>query len=207
MSRTRTGIKAFLQERSSSWSPALALAIALVALSGCGVARRETFDLRTAAIPRKTQLSTPKSSASVSIAEPRAEQLLNTNRLVIREEAGNLAYLADAQWTDRAPRLIQGRLVARLVREGVDAAFPGSEAAYRLATDLRRFEIDASKGVAIVEIAARISSDQSGALRGEAVFVGEAPAPRTIGPDAARAFDEALDQAAGQLAVWTRKRI
>jgi ABC-type uncharacterized transport system auxiliary subunit len=39
------------------------------------------------------------------------------------------------------------------------------------------------------------------------VFVGEAPAPHTLGSDAAGALDAALDQALDRVVVWTRARI
>jgi cholesterol transport system auxiliary component len=183
----------------------LAVLSAAIALSGCGSAPKATFDLRDASPPERTHVLKMKRGTSVSVAEPNAEQLLNTNRLVIREEAGNLAYLADVQWTDRAPRLVQGRFIERLVHDGVDASFPRSSAGALLATDLRRFEIDAAKGAAVVEITARL--EQNGALRGEAVFLGKAPAAHTAGPEAERAFSEALDDAASQLAKWVRRQI
>jgi cholesterol transport system auxiliary component len=184
-----------------------ALVGAFLALCGCGATPRETFDLQGASVFEKTHLSKLNQRAALSVAEPTADQLLNSNRLVVRQEAGNLAYLADAQWADRAPRLVQARVISRLVRGGVDAAFPGGVVWYDLTTELRRFEIDAPRGVAVVEIAARISSDQSGALRGAAVFLGEAAVQHTQGPQAANALDEALDRATAQLVVWTRKRI
>jgi len=70
-----------------------------------------------------------------------ASQLVNSNRLVIRGEADDLAYLADAQWADRLPHLVQASLIARLRERGVDAAFPGAAASYQIATELRRFEM------------------------------------------------------------------
>jgi cholesterol transport system auxiliary component len=187
--------------------PILGLAVLVAVLSGCGAPPRATFDLRDASLPEPTHVSSPKRKALVRVAEPAAEQLLNSNRLAIREAGGSLGYLADAQWADRAPRLIQGRLVARLLGDGVDASFQGGATGYLLTTDLRRFEIDAARGVAVVEMAARLSDDKSGALRGEAVFSGEAPAPHTTGPDAAHALESALQPVAGELAVWVRRRI
>ena len=134
-------------------------------------------------------------------------QPVASDRLVIRGAAGDLAVLADAQWADRLPRLVEARLITRLRAGGVDATFPGAVASYRLTSELRRFEIDSAREIAVVEIAARLSSESNGARRGEAVFVGEAPAPHTLGPDAVRALDAALDQASARLVAWTRARI
>jgi len=67
---------------------------------------------------------------------------------------------------------VQASLIARLRERGVDAAFPGAAASYQIATELRRFEIDVSGRRAVVEIAARLSSEQGGRLVGAAVFLG-----------------------------------
>jgi cholesterol transport system auxiliary component len=184
---------------------AAALAALILALAGCSAAPRETFDLSEASKIAGARFS--ERGGTVVVAEPVALQPVSSDRLVIRGAAGELAVLSDAQWADRLPRLVEARLIARLRAGGVDAAFPGALASYQLTSELRRFEIDAAREIAIVEIAARLSSESNGARRGDAVFVGEATAPHTLGPDAARAFDAALDQAASRLVAWTRARI
>ncbi len=184
---------------------AAALAALILALAGCSAAPRETFDLSGASQIAGARLS--DRGGTVEVAEPVALQPVASDRLVIRGAAGDLAVLEDAQWADRLPRLVEARLITRLRAGGVDATFPGAVASYRLTSDLRRFEIDAAREIAVVEIAVRLSSESNGARRGEAVFVGEAPAPHTLGPDAVRAFDAALDQASARLVAWTRARI
>ncbi len=178
---------------------------ALLSLAGCAAQPRETFDLSGA-----SRLSAGRLSAhggGVAVAEPIASQPTASDRLVVRGAAGDLAVLEGAQWADRLPRLVQARLIARLGAGGVDATFPGAPAVYQLTSELRRFEIDAPRQIAVVEIFARLSTDQTGAKRAAAVFVGEAPAPRTLGPDAAHALDAALSQALDRLVAWTRARI
>lgn len=182
-----------------------ALAALILALAGCSAAPRETFDLSGASRVGGSRLS--ERGGTVVVAEPTALQPTASDRLVIRGAAGDLAVLADAQWADRLPRLVEARLIARLRAGGVDATFPGAVASYQLATELRRFEIDAPREIAVVEIAVRLSSESNGARRGDAVFVGEAPAPHTLGPDAVRALDAAMDQASDRLVAWTRARI
>jgi cholesterol transport system auxiliary component len=184
---------------------AAALVALILALAGCGAAPRETFDLSGASQVAGPRLS--ERGGTVEVAEPVALQPIASDRLVIRGAAGDLSVLSDAQWADRLPRLVEARLIARLRAGGVDATFPGALASYRLTSELRRFEIDAAREIAVVEIAVRISSASNGARRGEAVFVGEAPAPHTLGPDAVRAFDAALGQASAQIVAWTRARI
>jgi cholesterol transport system auxiliary component len=184
---------------------AAALAALILMLAGCSAAPRETFDLSGASRVAAARLS--ERGGTVEVAEPVALQPTASDRFVIRGAAGDLSVLSDAQWADRLPRLVEARLIARLGAAGVDATFPGAVASYRLTSELRRFEIDAAREIAVVEIAVRLSSASNGARRGEAVFVGEAPAPHTLGPDAVRAFDAALDQASARLVAWTRARI
>jgi cholesterol transport system auxiliary component len=197
--------KTTLKSTGGARKGAAALATLILALAGCSAAPRETFDLSGASQVAGSRLS--ERGGTVEVAEPVALQPTASDRLVIRGAAGDLSVLADAQWADRLPRLVEARLITRLRAGGVDATFPGAVASYRLTSDLRRFEIDAAREIAVVEIAVRLSSASSGARRGEAVFVGEAPAPHTLAPDAARAFDAALDQASARLVAWTRARI
>jgi cholesterol transport system auxiliary component len=198
----KTTLKYTRRTRAGAVATLVALGLALV---GCSAAPRETFDLSGAAKLAETRLSTR--AGVVAVAEPVASQPLDSDRLVIRGASGDLALLADAQWADRLPRLVEARLIARLSAGGVDATFPGAVVSYQLTSELRRFEIDESRQMAVVEIAARLSNDQTGAKRGATVFIGETPAPQLLGPDAARALDAALNQALDRLVVWTRSRI
>jgi cholesterol transport system auxiliary component len=179
---------------------AAALICAALALAACS-SPRETFDFspETLALGRAH-------GAAIAVQEPSASATIDTNRFVIRGEGGDLAYLADAQWSDTVPRLVQGRLIDRLMTRGVNAVRPGdAAAAFRLSTELRRFEIDSGRETAVVEIVARVTDEKDGARVSEKVILGEAPAPHTLGPGAARAYEAALDAAADLLASWLRR--
>lgn len=170
-----------------------------VALAGCS-SPRETFDL-----PPESLKVGGVHGAAIAVLEPSASAIIDTNRFVIRGEGGDLAYLADAQWSDTVPRLVQSRLIDRLASRGLNAVRPGDGAAFRLSTELRRFEIDQGRERALVEIVARVGSEKDGARVKEKVILGEAPAPHTLGPDDARAYEAALDAAAESLASWLRR--
>jgi cholesterol transport system auxiliary component len=186
--------------RAASKGVALASALAaLISLPGCS-SPRETFDLSP---------SPPASHVAgvvIAVDEPNAPAVLDGDRFLLRDENGALSYLADAQWSDRLPRLVQMRLIERLERRGLRAVRAGEAAALRLSTELRRFEIDTPRGTAIVEITARLTRDKGGATVAEATFSGEAPAPHTIGVEAVHAYEAALDMAADRLAAWARSR-
>jgi len=178
---------------------AAAALCAALALVGCS-SSRETFDLP----PESLKVGSIR-GAAIAVLEPSASAIIDTNRFVIRGESGDLAYLADAQWSDTVPRLVQTRLIDRLASRGLNAVRPGDGAAFRLSTELRRFEIDQGRETALVEIVARVASAKDDARVKEKVILGEAPAPHTLGPDAARAYEAALDAAADRLASWLRR--
>ncbi len=178
---------------------AAALICAALALAACSTPR-ETFDFSPDLLARANI-----HGAAIAVQEPGASAIIDTNRFVIRGEGGELAFLADAQWSDTVPRLVQSRLINLLMARGVNAVRPGEGGAYRLSTELRRFEIDSGRETAIVEIVARVTNEKDGGRVSERVFLGEAPAPHTLGPEAARAYEAALDAAGERLAAWLRR--
>ncbi len=141
--------------RSAAWRAAL-LASAL-AISACGGApQRDTFDL--AGLDGGRALTRPLRT-TLAVAEPQAIQPVNSDRIIIRTGPNEIANLAEAQWVDRLPRLVQSRLI-----EGFDVGRstgsvvrPGEAAERILATEIRRFEIDVAREEAVVEISAKIS--------------------------------------------------
>lgn len=191
--------------RSAAWRAAV-LASAL-AFSACGGApQRDTFDLagldggRALARPLRTTLA---------VAEPQAIQPVNSDRIIIRTGPNEVANLAEAQWVDRLPRLVQSRLI-----EGFDVGRstgsvvrPGEAAERVLATEIRRFEIDVGREQAVVEIAAKILDSRGAATGRGRVFTGQAPAPHSTGAAATRALDEALAATLRQIIRWTAAQL
>ena len=181
-----------------------ALAVGPMLLS-CGAAPRETFDLASSApLPLKATQLRP-GTAAIVVETPKASDLVDSNRIVIRNGSGEVAYIEGAQWADLAPRLVQARLIEMLSKGGVDAAYPGAVARFRLAMELRRFEIDEARGAAIVELSVRLADEDSGAGRRAATFAGEAPTVHTQGPYAAHALDTALERVGAQIVAWARR--
>ncbi len=184
-------------------------ALAALTLSACGAPTRQTFDLSSAPGDRTGSLGPAlrRGSARLAIEEPTAVAPFDGDRIVIRTDDQSVAFLADAQWSDRATRLVQRRLVALFLSGGVAAAPPAGPVEAALAFDLRRFEIDTARGVAVVELLATLRDDRSGKRRAAEIFRGEAPAPHTKDGAAALAVEEALDAATGRLIAWTRARL
>ncbi|MBI1867542.1 MAG: membrane integrity-associated transporter subunit PqiC [Methylocystis sp.] len=179
------------------------IALAALALAGCGSAPRETFDLTRADSGAAPRPSMRALRTTLAINEPEANVPANSDRIVIRTGPQEIAYLADAQWADRLPRLVQARLIEGFEHTSISAMRPGPTASFTLATDIRRFEIDVTRQAAIVEISARILRDRDASVRAARVFIGQAEASHSTGAPAAQALEEALERATRQIVQWT----
>ena len=151
------------------------------------------------------------SARQLVVAEPVASQALDSDRIVVRPNAGEVAYLAGAQWADRLPRLVQTRLIQSFenTRAAKLVGRPGDRLAAdrTLETEIRAFEIDVKGGLAVVEITAKILDDRSGRIVSSQVFSVRAPAAGTGGAAASGALDAALGQVMRAIAVWTAARL
>lgn len=191
-------------QESISTTPILRGSIAGLAflVAGCAHVPRETFDLAVASPP----VSVATSGPVLEVREPTATPPTSSQRVVVRDSDGSVALLPDAQWSEPLPRLLRARMIEALQRRGVAASRIGFGSNRALATDIRRFEIDAARNVAVVEIAAYILDESSGATRAGRSFRGEAPTPENIGPGAVRALGQAAAQVLAQMADWARGR-
>lgn len=182
---------------------ALTVLAGLLALCGCGGgigAALAPPPLDTYDLTAPTQFGRPgPPRGAITIAEPTALRILDTDRIVVRARGNEVSYLGGAQWADRLPRLVQARLVqsfenASRIR---NVARPGEglDADLQLVTEIRTFEIDASAGnVARVEITARLMS--RGRVVAAEIFRATAPGSTEPRPAAA-----ALDRALGEVLV------
>lgn len=167
-----------------------------------------TYELT--AVPRGANLG--RTGAALSVREPRAIKLLDSERIVFRPSPANATYYSGAQWTDRLPRLIEAQLLESFAKSGVrtvSRATDGLNVDYQLMTEVRDFSVnqDAGGQVARVAIYAQIIGDREGrAITGQLI---EATAP-VAGSDTAAgiaALNEALASALTEVVRWTLRRI
>ena len=170
-------------------------------LAACGSTPRQTFDLAGDSPSIRAAAGT-RTHARLVINEPDAIPPANSDRIVIRTGPGSVANLADAQWADRLPRLVQAQILEGFEHARVAATTPGKAADFAFATEIRRFEIDVQRGLAVVEIAARVIDDRNNLQRAERIFIGEAPAPSTAGAEAPQALRAALETTIAQMTRW-----
>lgn len=178
-------------------------AILAVSLASCAQPPRQNFDLINAAgAPRVAQRGGP----ALAVRSPSAVAPTGTERIVVRDPDGSVSVLPGVQWSAPLPRLLQARMIESLQLAGVSAASIGV-GGKALATDIRRFEIDAARNLAVVEIAVRILDENTGAAHAAQSFSAEAPAPDHTGAPAVQALTEAAAQALARVAVWARGKL
>ena len=113
---------------------------------------------------------TPKSTFSpdlpsvnwqLIIEEPIAAGGLDTSRVAVRPRSTELKYLADARWTERAPKMIQTLLVESFENTGKIVAVGrqsiGLRSDYNLKTELREFQAETDETTRVTKVRVRIN--------------------------------------------------
>ncbi|MFO1104259.1 MAG: ABC-type transport auxiliary lipoprotein family protein [Methylocystis sp.] len=185
-------------QRKATRTTALALFALIVA--ACASAPRETFDLTADSAPLRSVAL--RGGPAVYVPEPAAVAPTSSDRIVVRAADDSVAVLPGVQWSDPLPRLFQRRLIEALQRCGLSAS-SNIGASIKLQTDVRRFEIDIARDLAVVEVSAELV-DGGGRARLARIFVEEGPAPEHTGSQAARALSDAAVRLALRIGQWTR---
>ena len=146
-------------------------------------------------------------SWQLAVEQPEAPSSLSTDRIAILRGA-EMDYYAGAQWTDAAPKLLQGLLVETLenngVKVGTDVA--GIHADYILQSELRTFEARYDQGdappVIVVDVTVKVLVTRSAAITASRDFHLEQPASANSVAAAVAAFDQAVGALLGQIVPW-----
>jgi cholesterol transport system auxiliary component len=203
--------------RSHQQSPARRVLIGsalagLLLLGGCSAlfpsAPPDTFDLTA-----PTHVSARGNGrAQILIAEPTALSALDSERILVLPGNSEVTYLPGAQWADRLPRLVQARMVQTfenahrigMVGRPEDKFTPDAS----LVTEIRDFQIEASsRPVAVVTIAARVVSQNTGRIIAANLFTARVPTNGTGGRFASAALDRALQQVLVEILAWTTGKV
>jgi cholesterol transport system auxiliary component len=189
----------------------LAVCAAAASLAGCA--------LLQAADPQDLYTVTPKSTFEpdlpavywqLTVEAPAAAANLNTGRIALAMTPTSSDYYAKAAWTDRAPLMVQTRIVdsfentrkiVAVARESI-----GIRANYVLQPDLRNFEALYYYGeppIVRVRIIAKLVRMPDRQIIGVASFERCVRARADKIPKVVEAFDQALGGVIKQLVSWT----
>ena len=153
-----------------------------------------------------------RSNAHLVVMEPRALSALNTERVVVREESGQISYFRGVQWSDRLPSLIQSRIVQAFENTGrirsIGQEGDGLKSDFILVTDIRRFEFFAGPGFAgRVTLSVKIVNDRDGWVVAGRVFDAEQPVADNSAQTVVDSLDGAFDTVLQDLVRWTLRTI
>lgn len=191
----------------------LIIAVAMLSvLSGCaGLVKAPPPDTYTLS-------SAPAASGERSrgrqilITEPTALKALDSEQIVIRPTPSSLQFLADSQWSDRLPKIVQAKLVEAFENSGrvggVGRPGDGLAIDFNILTAIRAFEIKVDAGEqAVVEISAKIINDRNGVVTASQVFRASTPVTGSDNEAYVRSLDRAFDEVVRELVSWTLSRV
>lgn len=157
------------------------------------------YDLSAPGEPQAAQ-----GRAQILVPEPTTVAALNTDRIAARPTPAEYAYLPDAVWSDRLPKLLQQRLVQTLQNSGRAraVAVPGQGILVdiQLAVDVRAFELSGEGAVA--DFVVRVMDDRNGKVIGTQAFRQVVPVTSRSNAAVVQALDQAMDQAYVEIANW-----
>ena len=188
-----------------------ALAAALL-LGGCELikAAEEPTDLYTITPKSTFDADMPAVLWQLAVEVPVASAYLNTSRIAISQSPTSSDYYSKTAWTDRAPLMVQTRIVdsfenskkiVAVARESI-----GLRANYVLQTDLRNFEAMYFYGqppIVKVRIVAKLVRLPDRQIIGTATFERCVRARADKVPKVVDAFDQALGSVMKRLVAWT----
>jgi cholesterol transport system auxiliary component len=189
----------------------LALVILAVGLAGCSKMFTEPpRPLYRLTAPADFPAPAHQVSTQLAIAVPYAPAAIETARIAMSRSPNSLDYLADGDWTDRAPPLVQTALIEAFENsKAFKAVGPDSldlRPDFVLESDLRHFEAvyDSPTGspVAWVQIAVKLVKVPQHTILAETLISARQPASANATPQIVLAFDGAMADAAKQVVAW-----
>lgn len=180
---------------------------ALSALSGAATPL-ESYDLQAPATgPRARGRA---SARQVVVELPTAPGALNTDRILIRPNPLQAAYLPDGQWAEEAPTMVQTLLVRSLEDTNafryVGRRPLGPSGDYALVSDLTDFQAeaapDAKSATIRLRLTARLVREDDAAILSSRSFTASAPVGSTDTMDLVSGFNQANQALMADVSRW-----
>ena len=196
------------------------LLLAVLVLGGCAALTSLTeattplqaYELRAPSDPPAVQGSLRR---DLVIETPTADGALDTDRILIRPDPFQVAYLPRARWTDTAPIMLQNLMVRSFndtnALRYVGRRPIGGTADYRLLSDLTDFEAelgpDGETVTTRVRLIAYLVRDADSTILGSRTIRTAAPAASTDTDPVIAGFDVATSAALRETTTWALRRI
>ena len=151
-----------------------------------------------------------KSTAQITIADPTAVLMLDTQKIVVRPKEPDTPSFQAARWSDSLPKLVQARLIQGFENSGyASVGRPADNLAsdYQLMIDLRTFEITTEPSPsAVVELSAKLVTGD-GKIKSTRVFRNALGTSLSDAGAAAGALNQAFGTVAKELVTWTAEQL
>ena len=151
----------------------------------------------------------PAARWSLAVAEPVAEQTLDTDRIAVVTNGIGIDYVALAFWVDRAPAMVQTLIVQSFRNSGrieqVGTTRDRLRPDFLLTSDLRTFQLNRGNGPEVVRVRLDVQllrMPQRNPIGSQSLSADWTPTGGGIDPVVA-AFDEATGKVLKDLVAWT----
>ena len=141
------------------------------------------------------------------VPDPSAIILFDSQKILTRGGEDTYSSIANAQWADNLPKLVQARLVQSFENahqlSAVSRPLDQLNAEYRLEITIRGFQLSlAPSPTAVVDVTVRIVSDK-GTVAEARAFTASVAADGTDAKTAVAALNRAFAQVASEIVRWT----
>ncbi len=188
---------------------ALTLLLVATVVTGCMLARSpSSVSIISPEVEMAVEDDWPEVEWTLLVQRPVADQMRNSDRILVRVSRSRLQPWADAAWLDSMPDMVHGLLIQSLEDSerfaGVGRA-GGIRSRFSLVSEVRRFEVvDDGDGSLVVELALQSSlvHQSSGRVMDTRSFrASQAVSGRSL--DAViEAFEQAMSGLFGELTGW-----
>jgi cholesterol transport system auxiliary component len=142
----------------------------------------------------------------VLVAQPAAIAPLAGQQILVKDAGGTITFLANGQWADELPDLVQARLIHTFenasLLQAVARPSSGAVADAQLVTEIRSFEVLTPDNEAFAQVSAKLVSERDGRIIRGRIFAARVPVGSVDAPNAARALDEALSAVMLDIVRW-----
>lgn len=194
------------------------LALLLLALGGCGTISSLNSASRSLDTYELTAVEAAGPAArsggpTLAIVSPTASGAIASDRIVIKPDALQVAFLGDGRWVDPAPVLIQQLLSRSLASTGrfglVTTSSSGPLPDHTLVVDIEAFQAEiAPEGApapvrVVVRLSLTVLSESDGRVAARRRFEAEAWASDDNAAAIVPAFDTATERVLREVVAWT----
>jgi cholesterol transport system auxiliary component len=192
--------------------PFLAFSAAAL-LSGCAAigslnSAASTLDAFEIRAPSDIPVARSQQGIDLIVEVPSASGAIDTDRVLVRPSAMQVAYLPDARWTAAAPVMLQSALVETFLRSNafryVGRRPLGVSGDIALVSDLIDFGAVVQGDGAVVQVTmvARLVREEDASIAATRTFTRSVPVPDTRSPTILAGFEAATNALLTDVAGW-----